>query len=240
MSVIPAFSIVPQPPALRAERGAESRKGWLHQEAVALLRKLILSGELSPGERLREVLISQQLGMSRTPVREAFRTLAAEGLIDLLPNRSVVVSELDRSEITDIFSVLAALEGLAGQQACQRMSAQQLAKLERKQQLLEASFTAGDRPTYTRLNRRIHELMVEASGNASLILAWRLILPRAERGRTVSVLDQRRWAQALEEHRRILAALLARDPAQLAVLMQLHFANSITSLDRAHDKAQQQ
>ncbi|WP_419816232.1 GntR family transcriptional regulator [Glacieibacterium sp.] len=239
MSANPALSIDPQSSVPTPYRSGEPRKGWLHQEAVALLRKLILSGELSPGERLREVVISQQFGMSRTPVREAFRTLAAEGLIDLLPNRSVIVSELDRTEVTDVFSVLSALEGLAGQQACLRMSEEQLAKLERKQRQLEASFAAADRPAYTRINRRIHELMVEGSGNASLILAWRLILPRAERGRTVSVLGQRRWAEALDEHRQILAALLDRDPARLATLMQLHFTNSITSLG-AYDKSQSQ
>src|SRR4051812_43798883 len=84
----------PQPP---------QRKGSLHQDAVTELRKMIISGEIPPGERLREVALSSQLGMSRTPLREAFRTLAAEGLVDLLPNRSVVVCELDPTEAADVF-----------------------------------------------------------------------------------------------------------------------------------------
>src|SRR5690606_6918904 len=101
------------------------QKGWRHKDAVALLREMILSGELAPGERLREVAISGRLGMSRTPVREAFRTLAAEGLVELLPNRSVVVAELNESESIDVFAVLGTLEALAGQLACQRMTAAQ-------------------------------------------------------------------------------------------------------------------
>src|SRR4051812_5735662 len=87
------------------ERSHGQQKGWRHKDAVALLREMILSGELEPGERLREVAISERLGMSRTPVREAFRTLAAEGLVELLPNRSVVVAELNESESIDVFAV---------------------------------------------------------------------------------------------------------------------------------------
>src|SRR4051812_19332483 len=115
---------------LPARRDREHQpKGWRHRDAVGLLRDMILSGELPPGERLREVQISERLGMSRTPVREAFCTLAAEGLVDLLANRSVVVAELDETESVDVFSVLGTLEALAGQHACQRITDEQLQRL---------------------------------------------------------------------------------------------------------------
>ena len=186
------------------------QKGWRHKDAVTLLREMILSGELAPGERLREVAISERLGMSRTPVREAFRTLAAEGLVELLPNRSVVVAELNESESIDVFAVLGTLEALAGQLACQRMTPEQMDALEKLQRELEEHFQNLDRPGYIRANRAIHELMVEASNNSSLILAWRLILPRAERARSVNTLDRNRWATAVAEHRKIFSALAAR------------------------------
>jgi DNA-binding GntR family transcriptional regulator len=206
---------------------ARQQKGWRHKDAVALLREMILSGELAPGERLREVAISERLGMSRTPVREAFRTLAAEGLVELLPNRSVVVAELNESESIDVFAVLGTLEALAGQLACQRMTPEQLEALEKLQQELERHFQNLDRASYIRANRAIHELMVEASNNTSLILAWRLILPRAERARSVNTLDRERWATAVEAHRKMFAALAARDGPLLSALMQDHFAQGV-------------
>jgi DNA-binding GntR family transcriptional regulator len=206
---------------------ARQQKGWRHKDAVALLREMILEGELTPGTRLREVAISQRLGMSRTPVREAFRTLAAEGLVQLLPNRSVVVAALNESESVDVFAVLGALEALAGQQACQRMTAAQLDRLGELQEDLELHFRELDRPSYIKANRGLYELMVEASHNTALILAWRLILPRAERARSISTLDRNRWAAALEDQRKVFAALAVRDGPLLANLMQDHFAQGV-------------
>jgi DNA-binding GntR family transcriptional regulator len=215
------------PPVAAPAAKGESRKGWLHQDAVSLLRELILSGEFQPGERLREVLLSQRLGMSRTPVREAFRTLAAEGFVDLLPNRSVVVCDLNEAESSDVFLVLGALESLAAQQACQRMTPEHVKTLRRLQADLERYFEAFDRVRYTEANRAIHQLMVEASNNPSLIAAWRLVVPRAERARTMNNLDRNRWASSLDSHRKIFAALIARDGHLLGSLMQAHFAHSI-------------
>lgn len=206
---------------------AKQHKGWRHSDAVNILRDLILSGDLSPGERLREVVISERLGMSRTPVREAFRTLAAEGLVELLPNRSVVVAELDEDESMNAFSVLGALESLAGQQACQRMTPEQLQRLENLQLELEQHFQASDRAAYTLTNRDIHELMVEASNNPLLVLAWRMVLPRAERARLLNTMDRERWAAAVEAHRKMFEALARRDDVALSSLMQDHFAKGV-------------
>lgn len=217
-------------PAKRAP--IEMQKGWLHQDAVAVLRRLILSGELPPGERLREVVMSERLGMSRTPVREAFRTLAAEGLVDLLPNRSVVVSEVNVEDSVDVFAVLGAMEALAGQFACYRMTQAQIDELTELQQTLEREFQMADRVGYTDTNRRIHELLVEGSGNTSLILAWRMILPRAERARTLNNLDRRRWGEAVNEHRAMLDAIIARDGPRLSTLMQEHFDNGSESMSK--------
>lgn len=220
-------------PAQPPRRAAiETQKGWLHQDAVAVLRRIILSGEFPPGERLREVAISERLGVSRTPVREAFRTLAAEGLVNLLPNRSVVVSEVNMSDSADVFAVLGALEALAGQFACQRISQEQIRLLVELQDTLERQFEVADRVGYAETNQRVHELLVEASNNAALIIAWRMILPRAERARTLNNLDRRRWAEAVNEHRKIVDAIVARDGAMLGTLMQEHFDNGIASMSK--------
>lgn len=199
----------------------------MHTGAVGQMRELILSGEFSPGSRLREVVLSQRLGMSRTPIREAFRTLAAEGFVELLPNRSVVVSDLNAEETTDVFLVLGALEALAAQQACQRITPAQIEKLRQLQADLEHYFEIADRPQYTQANRSIHQLMVEASNNPSLIAAWRMVVPRAERARTMNNMDRARWSSSLDSHRKIFTALIARDGHLLSSLMQAHFAHSI-------------
>lgn len=206
---------------------SDARKGRLHRDAVAILRNMILSGHFAPGAPLREVAISEKLGMSRTPVREAFRTLAAEGLIQLLANRSVVVSELDKDESAEAFAVLGVLEALAGQFACKRMTEAQSGTLRRLQAELEIHFRVWDRENYTRVNRAIHALIVEAAGNASILLAWNLITPRAERARALNNIDRNRWSAAMERHRQIYAALIERDAPQVGILMQAHFASSI-------------
>lgn len=210
----------------------EPRKGQRRLDAVKTLRRKILSGELPPGQRLREIALSEELGMSRTPIREAFQTLAAEGLVDLLPNRSVVVSVPDKSEAADVFTVLGALEGLAGQLASRRMTADQIDILGELQEDLAAHFETRDRLSYLEANRLIHEHIVEAAGSPSLTLAWRLLLPRAERARHVTTLDHARWAEAFEEHREIFSAIAARDEVLIKKLLESHFNNGIDAMKK--------
>jgi DNA-binding GntR family transcriptional regulator len=216
-----------------APAGTPGPKRLLHNDAVQILRNMILSGELAPGEPLREISISQQLGMSRTPIREAFRTLAAEGLVDLLPNRSVLVSELDEGQAADVFVVLGALEALAGELACQNMTADQLESLGELQDDLERHFLSGNRRSYLEANRLIHAQIVDASNNQALIMAWRLLLPRAERARQISTRDHARWAEAYGEHGRIFNAIAARDTELVKKLMAEHFANGVRSLKKS-------
>lgn len=227
-------------PALEPAVRATARKGDRHQEAVTLLRRMILSGELAPGEPLREVALSERFGTSRTPVREALRTLAAEGLVTLLPNRTVQVSHLDEQAASEVFTVLGALESLAARLACERMTPEQLEILSELQDDLAHYFETKDRPRYLEANRLIHALIVESSANASLILAWRLLLPRAERARHVSTLDHDRWAAAYKEHQHIHRALLARDVRAVAQLMEEHFDNGASSIKTAHRRARRE
>ena len=210
----------------------EPRKGQRRLDAVKTLRRKILSGELPPGQRLREIALSEELGMSRTPIREAFQTLAAEGLVDLLPNRSVIVSVPDKSEAADVFIVLGALEGLAGQLACRRMTADQIDILGELQEDLAAHFETRDRLSYLEANRLIHEHIVESAASPSLTLAWKLLLPRAERARHVTTLDHARWAEAYEEHREIYNAIAARDETLIKQLLESHFINGIEAMKK--------
>jgi len=208
-----------------------ARKGKLHAEVTAELRKRIVSGELPPGERLREVHLCEELGVSRTPVREAFRTLAAEGLIDLLPNRSVVVSELRADDVADLFIVMGQLEALAGELACQRVTDEEINEIGDLLTQMVDEHARGDRANYLRLNQAIHQRTVEVARNAVLHSVWQSLVPRIERARAMPLLRPGRWSEALLEHTKMFAALAARDGERLAPLIREHFMNGLAVMD---------
>jgi DNA-binding GntR family transcriptional regulator len=131
------------------------------------------------------------------------------------------------------------LEALAGQLACRRMSMEEIEILGELHDDLSTYFEKGDRLSYLEVNRLIHEYIVEASKSPSLILAWRLLLPRAERARKLTTLDHDRWAEAFAEHNEIYKAVSKRDEERLNLLMKQHFINGADSLkrDEAKDRA---
>jgi DNA-binding GntR family transcriptional regulator len=192
---------------------------------VSALRQMIMTGELAPEQRLREVALCTQLGVSRTPVREAFRTLAAEGLVRLLPNRSVVVAKFDASEVGSLFAVFGVLEGLAGELACTRMTDRQIAAIAALQHQLVVLHQRGERAPYLEVNQLIHRRIVEAGGNPVLEWVWECLLPRMERARAMPNLQPERWIEAVCEHAKIFAALAKRDGPLVAQLMREHFHN---------------
>lgn len=212
------------------------RKGQLHTEAAAKLRGMILSGELPPGARLREVQLCDQLGVSRTPVREAFRTLAAEGLVDLLPNRSVVVSQLHAPDLEHLFVAFGAIEGFAAELACQRITEAQIAEIGRLLAEMIDFHARRERAAYMRINQRIHQRTVEIAGNPVLHSVWQSLVPRVERARALANLDTGRWTGALIEHTKMFTALAARDGELLARLTREHFVNSLPFLTPRSDR----
>lgn len=203
------------------------RRGRLHTQATQQLRSMILSGELPPGARLREVQLCEQLGVSRTPIREAFRTLAAEGMVDLLPNRSVVVAQLRSPDIAHLFAVVGALEALAGELAAQLVTQEQLAEIAGFHNEMLTSYERRDRGPYLELNHKIHRRVVEISGNPVLISTWQSLIPRVERARAIANLNPDRWVAAVYEHSRMLSALASHDGELLARLTREHFMNGL-------------
>jgi DNA-binding GntR family transcriptional regulator len=218
-----------------ADGGAVSagrRKGQLHTEAAGRLRGMILSGELPPGSRLRELQLCEQLGVSRTPVREALRTLAAEGLVDLLPNRSVVVSQLDAPDLEHLFVVFGAVEGLAAELACQRITEAEIAEIGRLLAEMIDYHARKERAPYMRINQLIHQRTVEIAANPVLLSVWQSLVPRVERARALANLDTGRWTGALFEHTKMFTVLAARDGKLLAQLTREHFLNSLPFLQK--------
>src|SRR5450755_308027 len=128
----------------------------LHHEVVEKLRELILAGELEPRSRVNEAELCERFSISRTPLREAIKLLAADGLLDLLPHRGARVAALSGSEIDEIIQVVGALEALAGKLACQCISDAELSAIETANLDMVEAWKAKDYPRYFERNREIH------------------------------------------------------------------------------------
>jgi DNA-binding GntR family transcriptional regulator len=204
----------------------------LHEEAADRLRDMIVEGELAPGERVREQAICNRLGLSRTPLREALKMLAAEGLIVLQPNRGAMVSDPSAEGIADTFKVIGALEALAGVLACKRVEEDDVAEIRVLHYQMALHQTRGELREYFKLNQRIHERLVELSGNAVLIETHKQLGGRIRRQRFVANRSGQRWEQAMQEHEQMLEALAARDGQRLAELLRRHLDNKLAAAER--------
>ncbi len=197
-------------------------RSTLPQVAAERLRALIIEGILAPGARLNERELSEQLGVSRTPLREAFRLLAAEGLLLQLPNRGVQVVALSREDVRHAFEVMASLEGLAGELAAARATDADLEDLRALQDDLERAHKRRDLPGYYRVNRAIHDRLNLIAANPVLAQTYRTLNARLHALRFRSNLNGAKWDRAVAEHRSMLAALAARDGAALRELLVRH------------------
>ncbi len=204
----------------------------LAAELTDRLRALILDGDLAPGEKLQEIALAERFAVSRTPLREALASLAAEGLVVQRPGRGAVVSALTLSELEEVFPVIGALEALAGELAASRISAADIARSAELVARLRRQQAAGDRAGYGATNAEIHRLIHVAAGNATLTGQIRLLDGKIRRARRLANLAPERWAEAVEEHVAIHKALAARDGAALATLLKTHLANKAAALLR--------
>ncbi len=197
----------------------------LHAAVVAQLRDMITEGVLAPGARLNERVLCEQLGISRTPLREAFKVLATEGLIVLAPNRGARVANMSREEVVHTFQVMGALEGLSGELACAHITAEELTDIREMHRQMAACHRKRDLPGYYRLNRAIHERINAAARNPVLTQVYRTVNARLHALRFRSNFDRKRWDQALAEHERMIELLQARDGEALRKLLVEHLAH---------------
>ena len=194
----------------------------LPQAAADRLRTLIIEGVLAPGTRLNERELSEQLGVSRTPLREAFRMLAADGLLVQLPNRGVQVVALSREDVRHAFEVMAGLEGLAGELAARNATESDLSALRILQSDMEAAHARADLPAYYRANRAIHDRISAIAANPVLTQMQHTLNVRLHALRFRSNLNRDKWDRAVAEHRSMLSALAARDGGALRDLLVRH------------------
>lgn len=219
----------PRPP----EAPASTRivRGELFDEVVQRVRQMILEGELPAGTRVPERLLCEQLGISRTPLREAMRALAAEGLVDLAPRRGATVSRMSVADVNDMFEVMEALEALAGELACNKITDAGIAEVRRLHEQMVACYERRDRPTYFQFNQRIHEALVRIADNSILSGVYATLSARIRRARYMANHSEERWHEAVAEHELILEALSRRDAKRLSALLKDHLRHKRKSLD---------
>jgi DNA-binding GntR family transcriptional regulator len=189
------------------------------------LRQMITEDEIAPGTRLNERALCQQLRVSRTPLREAFRLLAAEGLIEIQPNRGAQVVTLSEADVRESFEVMGALEALSGELACKHITDDEVAEIKALTFEMLACHARKDLPAYYRLNQAIHQRINRAAGNRLLSEVYARLNLRIQNLRFRSNFDAEKWATAAQEHTNMVAALEARDGARLAFVMRAHLAN---------------
>lgn len=197
----------------------------LHDQVVARLRTMLVEGRIPPGAKLNERELSEQLRVSRTPLREAIKLLAAEGLVDLLPNRGAVAVRLTERDVQDTFEVLAELEGLSGALAAVRISDQQLAEMRALQYEMMACFTRQDLSGYYSLNARIHTLINDAAGNPVLSTTYRSINARVQSLRFRTNQNESKWKRAIKDHEDMVAAMSVRDADAMRSILVRHIRN---------------
>ncbi|MGS1108006.1 GntR family transcriptional regulator [Achromobacter anxifer] len=186
------------------------------------LRERIIQGEFPPGTRLNERTLCDLLGVSRTPLREAFRVLAAEGLVQIEPNRGAQVVALSEANIREAFEVIGGLEAMSCRLACERATDQEIAEIRALTYEMMASHARHDLPTYFRTNREIHERISLAAHNCLLKQLYDAQNARIQNLRFVSNENRQKWDLAMREHIEMAEALDARDADRLAGIMRQH------------------
>jgi len=197
----------------------------LHEEVADRLRTMITEGGLAPGARLNERVLCERLRVSRTPLREAFKVLAAERLIELNPNRGASVVALSRADVEQLFELMGALEGLAGQLAAERRTEAELAEIRALHFEMLAAHARRDLPAYYDFNRRIHVAISRCARNDMLAETYDSVNTRIQNLRFRSNFNQDKWDHAVREHQQMLQALEDGNGAALRAILETHLRN---------------
>ncbi|TWO71590.1 GntR family transcriptional regulator [Caenimonas sedimenti] len=197
----------------------------LHEQVAQRLRQMLVESRIPPGAKLNERELSELLQVSRTPLREAIKMLAAEGLVELLPNRGAIAVSLNEADILHTFEVMAGLEGQSGELAAQRITEDELAEIQAMHFEMLAAYTRRDLSTYYTLNARIHRAINAAAKNPVLGAVYNQVNARLQALRFRSNQDGAKWKRAVKEHEQMILALAARDPVAMRGVLITHLHN---------------
>lgn len=205
----------------------------LHDDVLSKLRDYVVEGHIDPGARIPERELCEKLGISRTPLREALKVLAAEGLIDLLPNRGARVRQFTEADIRSLFEVLSGLDFVAGRLACERITDDAILAIERMHLDMYTHYLRRELAEYFKLNQRIHQAIVDAAANPVLSANYAKLNAIVRRLRFAANLANRdRLGDAMREHEAIIDALRRRAGEELGLLMFEHMKHKCDAICR--------
>ncbi|MFC5068946.1 GntR family transcriptional regulator [Flaviflagellibacter deserti] len=204
----------------------------LHESLVAPLREMILSGELRAGEKVPEEQLCERFGVSRTPIREALKVLAAEGVLQIMPHRGAIVARITEDQINELFPIMASLERLAGKLACAVATSQDIDRVRALHDEMMRCYAAGDEASYLVLNRQIHNAFFVIANNATLHAFYQQVLTRIHSCRFVMRKTPEHWRKAVLEHEQMITALEARDGDTLGALLERHITGTTVGIAR--------
>ncbi|NLZ43653.1 MAG: GntR family transcriptional regulator [Clostridia bacterium] len=202
----------------------------LRELVFETLREAIITGQLPPGERLMEIQLAEELGVSRTPVREAIRKLELEGLVAMIPRKGAYVAGISLKDLIEVFEIRGALEGLAAALAAERITDEELDEIERHLVKAAEVIERADLNGMVELDTKFHSLLYKASRNERLAYTINNLREQIHRFRQTSLSYPGRMKVALEEHKAIVEAISARNPELARELAQEHVENAENSI----------
>ena len=209
----------------------------LYQEVAERLRQRIFAHELTPGDWIDEQKLAEQYGISRTPLREALKVLASEGLVELKPRRGCYVTEISRQDLDDIFPLMAMLEGRCAGDATRKAQPADIAALNDIHERLESAARDGRIEAFFEANQEFHLCIQELAGNRWLVSVIQDLRKVLKMSRLHSLSLEGRLQQSLNEHRAIMAAFKAGDATKAEALMHDHLLSGREALVKMDAKA---
>lgn len=194
------------------------------------LREAILKGELQPGERLMELQLASKLGVSRTPIREAIRMLEQEGLAITVPRKGAEVARMTIKDMEDVLEVREALDELAAQIACNKMSEEQLKQLKNIKNEFVESMKSGEVKKIAEADVKFHDIIYEATDNAKLVILLNNLREQIYRYRVEYLKNPDNYPILIKEHEAIVEALEQRDKEKVTFAMHEHVANQAVAM----------
>lgn len=202
----------------------------LHLELVERIRPLIVEGALRPDTKVPGRDLYEQFSVSPTPMREALKLLAAEGLVRLSSNRGAWVTGVTVEDVEEVFPVLGTLEALSGELACARITDEEIAHIRDLHAQMVQSYMRRDLATYFLLYQEIHGAILGAARSGTLAHACEALSARMQRARYAANMSETRWAVAVAEHEQMIIAIEARDGAALSRILVEHMRNKQVSV----------
>jgi DNA-binding GntR family transcriptional regulator len=208
----------------------------LSQKVYRALKTEIIKGSLKPGTKLSEGKIAKQMEVSRTPIREALRELAAEGFVKISPNQGVVVSNASVEDVQEVLQIRGVLEGLAARLATKMINEEEIKELEKYQKRMEYYTNKDNVLAFSEMDAEFHELILNICGNNRLIQIRKNLSDQAHRYRIRSLSVPGRLKYSLKEHQEIVEALKRKNSEQADRLSQKHIENVLANILAHKDK----